>query len=97
MVLKSTLILNQKGFEFLRKMKSYPDVHFNALNTVFKSSFSRGIWGFGTRSSMICGYETLTEITDSEEKGKKDKQLAVVTPQPFQRLVGARGPENHVF
>lgn len=75
----------------MRKMKGYPDACFNVLNTSFKSSFSRGICGFGARSSMILRYETLTEITNSEGKGKEAEQLPVVTPQPSQRLLELRG------
>lgn len=39
---------------------------------------------------MAFWYETLTEITKSEGKGKEAKRLAVVTPQPSQRQVGVR-------
>lgn len=57
----------------------------------FKISFSGGISGFGIRSSMIFRYEALTEITNSEEKGKEAEQLAVVTPERSQSPLRVRG------
>lgn len=90
MILNSTLVSNQEGFDFfMRKMKGYPAACFRVLNTSFKSLFSRGI--MGTRSSMLFSYETLTEITNSKGKGTEAEQLAVVTPQPSRRLVRVRG------
>jgi len=67
----------------MRKMKGYPVACFNDLNTSLKSSFLSRIWGFETRSSVIFGYETLTEIINSERKGKEAEQLAVGLLNPL--------------